>query len=184
MVTADYDTALGILYLLLIYIFSLYLCMNMCLCSSLTKLVTTKAWSHTQNVSVLHQNSGGIGKSILDPRDFPQASPSGNLLGVGDGFPNTSRVLVEHGYNTRCLRANLVNSTTNTVSYCRQPLRYRKSVSCLLKQSTYRILTYDEIIILWLKKYSECLPENISKIWGNNNYLTDKILRTSSRKYF
>ena len=24
---------------------------------------------------------------------------SGNLLGVGDGFPNTSLVLVEHGYN-------------------------------------------------------------------------------------
>ena len=24
---------------------------------------------------------------------------SGNLSGVGDGFPNTSLVLVEHGYN-------------------------------------------------------------------------------------
>ena len=40
----------------------------------------------------------------LDPRDFPRASPSGNLLGFGklgggDGFPNTSLVLVEHGYS-------------------------------------------------------------------------------------
>ena len=64
-------------------------------------------------MSVLHQNSGGIGKSIpsalkisLDPRDFPRASPSGNLLvlgklGGGDGFPNTSLVLVEHGYIVR-----------------------------------------------------------------------------------
>ena len=56
-------------------------------------------------MSVLHQNSGRIGKSIpsalkisLDPRNFfPRVS--GNLLGVGDGFPNTSLVLVEHGYN-------------------------------------------------------------------------------------
>ena len=24
---------------------------------------------------------------------------SGNLLGIGDGFPNTSLVLMEHGYN-------------------------------------------------------------------------------------
>ena len=56
-------------------------------------------------MSALHQDSGGIGKFIpsaleisFDPRDFPGASPSGNLSGVGDGFPNTSRVLVEHGY--------------------------------------------------------------------------------------
>ena len=44
-------------------------------------------------MSVLHQNSGGIGKSIpsalqisLDPRDFPRASPSGNLSGLGKSF--------------------------------------------------------------------------------------------------
>ena len=65
-----------------------------------------------ERMSVLHQNSGGIGKSIpsaleisLDPRDFPRASPSGNLSGVGDGFPNTSLVLVEHGYNTSDIKA-------------------------------------------------------------------------------
>ena len=56
-----------------------------------------------RRMSVLHQKSGGIGKSIpsaleisLDPQD---SRVSGNLLGVGDGFPNTSRVLVEYGYN-------------------------------------------------------------------------------------
>ena len=38
-------------------------------------------------------------------RDFPRAKlreilrVSGNLLGVGNGFPNTSLVLEEHGYN-------------------------------------------------------------------------------------
>ena len=39
-------------------------------------------------VSVLHQNEGGIGKSIpdaqeisRDPRDFPRAKPEGNLEG-------------------------------------------------------------------------------------------------------
>ena len=43
-----------------------------------------------ERMSVLHQDSGGIGKSIpsaleisLDPRDFPRASPSGNLSGLG-----------------------------------------------------------------------------------------------------
>ena len=42
------------------------------------------------NVSVLHQNEGGIGKSIpdaqeisRDPRDFPRAKPEGNLEGRG-----------------------------------------------------------------------------------------------------
>ena len=63
-----------------------------------------------ERMSVLHQNSGVIGKSIpsalkisLDPRDFPReiSRVSGNLLGVGDGFPNSSLVLVEHGYNRR-----------------------------------------------------------------------------------
>ena len=34
----------------------------------------------------------------LRPREISRVS--GNLLGVGDGFPNTSLVLVEHGYNT------------------------------------------------------------------------------------
>ena len=41
-------------------------------------------------VSVLHQNEGGIGKSIpdaqeisRDPRDFPRAKPEGNLEGLG-----------------------------------------------------------------------------------------------------
>ena len=105
-----------------------------------------------ERMSVLHQDSGGIGKSIpsaleiflgrgfCTPRpsgfpsgfalgkslgsrgakptasenlsDFPWPSRfpsgfalgkflgfSGNLSGVGDGFPNTSLVLVEHGYN-------------------------------------------------------------------------------------
>ena len=42
---------------------------------------------------MLHQDEGGIGKSIpsalqisLDPRDFPRASPSGNLSGLGKSF--------------------------------------------------------------------------------------------------
>ena len=93
-------------------------------------------------VSVLHQDEGGIGKSIpdgqkisrdprdfprakpegnlegrgkserfseavgfapRDPRDFPRAkpegNPKGNLEGGGDGFSNTSRVLVEYGHS-------------------------------------------------------------------------------------
>ena len=55
---------------------------------------------------MLHQNLGGIGKSIpsaleislgLRPREISWVS--GNLSGVGDGFPNTFLVLVEHGYS-------------------------------------------------------------------------------------
>ena len=55
---------------------------------------------------VLHQDEGGIGKSIpdgreisWDPRDFPRAKPEGNLEGRGDGFLNTSRGLVEYGHS-------------------------------------------------------------------------------------
>ena len=112
-----------------------------------------------ERMSVLHQDSGGIGKSIPSaleislghgfctprPSGFPSgfalgkslgsrgAKPmaagnlsrfpstleislglrpreisrvSGNLSGVGDGFPNTSLVLVEHGYNPS-LRARM-----------------------------------------------------------------------------
>ena len=33
----------------------------------------------------------------LRPQEISRVS--GNLLGVGDGFPNTSLALVEHGYN-------------------------------------------------------------------------------------
>ena len=37
----------------------------------------------------------------LRPRNISRVS--GNLSGVGDGFPNTSLVLVEHGYNLNIL---------------------------------------------------------------------------------
>ena len=68
---------------------------------------------HIWMVSVLHQNEGGIWKSIpdaqeisRDPRDFQRAKPEGrgsrvegNLEGGVDGFTNTSRVLVEYGHS-------------------------------------------------------------------------------------
>ena len=71
-----------------------------------------------ERLSVLHQNSGGIGKSIpsalqisLNPRDFSRASPSGNLSGVGDGFPNTSLALVGHGYNIGWIRWDFLSQS-------------------------------------------------------------------------
>ena len=61
---------------------------------------------------LLHQNLGDFGKSIpsaleisLDPRDFPREI---NLSGVVDGFPNTSLVLVEHGYNTLRIQEHII----------------------------------------------------------------------------
>ena len=42
-----------------------------------------------------------VGFAPLDPRAKPTASE--NLSGVGDGFPNTSLVLVEHGYIAQLL---------------------------------------------------------------------------------
>ena len=51
-------------------------------------------------VSVLRQDEGGIGKSIPDARKIsrdPILRVEGNLEGIVDGFPNTSRVLVEYG---------------------------------------------------------------------------------------
>ena len=71
-----------------------------------------------ERMSVLHQDLGGIGKSIpsaleislgLRPREISRIS--GNLLGVGDGFPNTSLVLVEHEYNAAVIfRAKRMSS--------------------------------------------------------------------------
>ena len=67
-------------------------------------------------VSVLHQNEGGIGKSIpdareisRDPRDFPRAKPEVNLEGRGDGFPNTSRVLVEYRHSLGIIFLHVVD---------------------------------------------------------------------------
>ena len=64
-----------------------------------------------RKMSVFHQNWGGIGKSIPSPSRFLSTLKislglrpreiswvSGNILTVRDGFPNTSLVLVEHGY--------------------------------------------------------------------------------------
>ena len=60
------------------------------------------------NVSLPHQYKGVIKKSIPnyqeispDPRDFPReiSKVKGNLKCGGDGFPNNSLVLVEHGFN-------------------------------------------------------------------------------------
>ena len=53
-----------------------------------------------ERMSVLHQNEGGIRKFIPSALDISlDARVSENLSAVGDGFPNTSLVLVEHGYN-------------------------------------------------------------------------------------
>ena len=53
-----------------------------------------------RRMSVLHQNSrfpSTLKISLgLRPREISRVSP--NLLGVGDGFPNTALVLVEHEY--------------------------------------------------------------------------------------
>ena len=42
-------------------------------------------------VSVLHQNEGGIRKSILDAREI-SSRVEGNLEAGGNGFPNPSRL--------------------------------------------------------------------------------------------
>ena len=69
------------------------------------------------NVSVLHQEEGGIGKSIPAAQDFPRASPSGlgvqnpwprEILGVGDGVYNTSLLLVEHRHSLIITREGLI----------------------------------------------------------------------------
>ena len=44
----------------------------------------------------------------LRPREISRVS--GNLLGVGDGFPNTSLVLVEHGHSLIITREGLIDS--------------------------------------------------------------------------
>ena len=66
------------------------------------------------------QNSGIIGRSTpstlemslgLRPRNISRFSE--NLLGIGDGFPNASLVLMEHGYNAQrdvLSRANVKNN--------------------------------------------------------------------------
>ena len=62
---------------------------NMCNCRTST-IILACIGSDKGNVSVLHQDEGGIGKSIpdaqqisRDPRDFPRAKPEGNLEGRG-----------------------------------------------------------------------------------------------------
>ena len=70
-------------------------------------LVETKRFCRITNaVSVLHQDEGGFGKSTPNAVEISRGlssreilSVKGNLEGGGDGFPNTSRVLVEYGHS-------------------------------------------------------------------------------------
>ena len=73
-----------------------------------TQMFSRDLWPDSQNwnVYVLHQNEGVFGKSIPDdqeisryPRYFPRAKPEGNHEGRGDGFPKTSRVLVDYRHS-------------------------------------------------------------------------------------
>ena len=48
----------------------------------------------------------------LRPQDISRVS--GNLLGIGDGFPNTLSVLMEHRYNTDCCMIMPVTVLFNT----------------------------------------------------------------------
>ena len=51
-------------------------------------------------VSVLHQNEGGIGKSIPDAQEISRDPRE---------FPNTSLVLVEHGYNVDIVGSGILD---------------------------------------------------------------------------
>ena len=68
--------------------------------------------------------SKAVGFAPRDPRDFPEGEARGksrgsrgakptaeeNLEGGGDGFPNTSRVLVEHGHSLIITREGLIDN--------------------------------------------------------------------------
>ena len=64
----------------------------------------------------------------LRPREISQVS--GNGLGVGDGFPNTSLVLVEHGYK----------DITNDISIC-QTGKYKNAGTQIHKYRAYNEVT-------------------------------------------
>ena len=91
-----------------------------------------------ERMSVLHQDSGGIGKSIPSALEislghgFCTPRPSGckthgrgkslkisldprEILGVGDGFSNPSLLLVERGYNAARIIA-LIRTNTSAFS--------------------------------------------------------------------
>ena len=70
-------------------------------------------WQFPRGIVSVHcLEEGCIGKYIpRGPRDFPRGAkspPEGNLEGGGDGFPNTSRVLVEHGHSLIITREGLM----------------------------------------------------------------------------
>ena len=54
--------------------------------------------------TICHHQQGRIDFNTVNPS--LSTGVSGNLSGVGDGFPNTSLVLVEHGYNPLEMQAH------------------------------------------------------------------------------
>ena len=85
-----------------------------------------------KRMSVLHQNSGSIGKSIpsaleisLDSQDFPQASPSRNLLGLGKSIGR--RVWISQ-YLPRFGGARIQSLPTQTYIYLYMELILQKKV--------------------------------------------------------
>ena len=54
-----------------------------------------------------------LGDPPPQPSRCPEGEVAGNLLGIRDGFPNASLVLMEHGYNAQrdaLSRANVKNN--------------------------------------------------------------------------
>ena len=64
----------------------------------------------------------------------------GNLEGGGDGFPNTSRVLVEHGHSLIITREGLIDNFILHTSYC--ALISPSSGSFLIQAGTLTMLLY------------------------------------------
>ena len=104
-----------------------------------------------------------ISRISLDPRDFPRASPSGNLLGLGklgggDGFPNTSLVLVEHGY----IPGKFHDGPWYTVQH------FYIYTICTAAQKPTNQRRCKILSLIW--------DANLSRVWAQLIYVCDNIL--------
>ena len=96
----------------------------------------------------------GRGFCTTRPEGFPEGEARGksrgsrgakptakeNLEGGGDGFPNTSRVLVEHGHSLIITREGLIDNFILHTSYC--ALISPSSGSFLIQAGTLTMLLY------------------------------------------
>ena len=98
---------------------------------------STKTWELLRNPSPPPSRFPSTLEISLGLRPQEISRVWGNLLGVRDGFPNNSLVLVEHGYNISCFRHGTLTYFTVHDGHIKSSAIHNKSCWRLKRQKPF-----------------------------------------------